>query len=155
MNASWNDPATLLIGIGNSGRQDDGLGWALLDAIGSQPDLQAHCEYRYQLQIEDAELVSHFRRCIFIDASQSVLCHGFEYIDCQPALEFEFSTHKLSPESVLYLCQKLYHRSPTAKLLLIQGVSWDLEIGLTQFAQSNLENALSFFGIGRCLKSSC
>ena len=62
MNESWNDPATLLIGIGNSGRQDDGLGWAFLDAVCSQPDLKAQCEYRYQLQIEDAELVSRFER---------------------------------------------------------------------------------------------
>ena len=42
----------LIIGIGNSGRADDGLGWAYLDAIASLDLEEIDTEYKYQLQIE-------------------------------------------------------------------------------------------------------
>ena len=48
------DYKTIILGIGNNGRQDDGLGWAFLDFLEEQ-NTTIDLEYRYQLQIEDAE----------------------------------------------------------------------------------------------------
>jgi Ni,Fe-hydrogenase maturation factor len=59
---------TLLIGIGNSGRADDGLGWAFLDEVEKTLPKNYDLEYRYQLQVEDAELISHYNTVFFIDA---------------------------------------------------------------------------------------
>jgi Ni,Fe-hydrogenase maturation factor len=61
---------TIILGIGNNGRQDDGLGWLFLDSL---KDLESKLtlEYRYQLQIEDAELISNYKTVIFVDASKS------------------------------------------------------------------------------------
>ena len=55
MNESGTDRKTLLIGIGNSGRSDDALGWKFVDEFVEYGHL-FDLEYRYQLQIEDAEL---------------------------------------------------------------------------------------------------
>ena len=44
----------LIIGIGNSSRGDDGLGWAFLDTISQMQPLPGQLEYRYQLVVEDA-----------------------------------------------------------------------------------------------------
>ena len=145
MSSDWNGPDTLLIGIGNSGRQDDGLGWAFLEAIERQSVFHGQIQFRYQLQVEDAEMISHARQVIFVDAFRGELEGGFKWVPCVPSLSFEFSTHMLAPESVLCLCQKLYDHSPRAKLLLIQGACWELEIGLTDVAKVNLEQALKFF----------
>ena len=36
MNAFADDPSSLIYGIGNVGRQDDGLGWAFIDELEAQ-----------------------------------------------------------------------------------------------------------------------
>ena len=60
--------SALLVGIGNSGRQDDGLGWAFLDRIEQDALFDGRIEYRYQLQVEDAALVRDAARIVFVDA---------------------------------------------------------------------------------------
>jgi len=69
-------PDTLLFGIGNSGRSDDGLGWSFLDRIKQETDFAGQFEYRYQLQVEDAALVRDAERVIFIDSYKGELPGG-------------------------------------------------------------------------------
>ena len=68
----------LLIAIGNSGRRDDGLGWEFADKVSRSCGSLIDCEYRYQLQIEDAVMVSRYDTVIFADASHTELKEGFE-----------------------------------------------------------------------------
>ncbi len=141
----WKTAKTVLIGIGNAGRGDDGLGWAFLDAIGKDSSFEGEVVYRYQLQVEDAALIAACEKVIFVDAYQQHLDGGFQWEACVPSDSFVFSTHELPPDAVLYLSQQLYDRTPLAHTLLIQGNRWDLKIGLSAFAQSNLKRALDFF----------
>lgn len=136
---------TLLIGIGNSGRSDDGLGWAFLDRIQQQAAFDGRVEYRYQLQVEDAALISDVQHVIFIDSYRGELPNGFQLTRCEPSRDFAFTTHVLSPGAVLSLCRDLYKRVPRADALMIQGTSWDLRIGMSPDAERRLENALQFF----------
>ena len=138
-------PDTLLFGIGNSGRSDDGLGWAFLDRIEQETDCAGALEYRYQLQVEDAALVRDAQRVIFIDSYQGELPGGFAWKPCEPAEDFQFTTHVLPPRGVMHFCQKLYGKKPRADLLMIQGTSWDLRLGLSPEAERHLEDALRFF----------
>ena len=139
------EPDTLLIGIGNSGRSDDGLGWAFLDRIQQQAAFDGRVEYRYQLLVEDAALISEAEHVIFIDSFRGELPNGFQLTRCEPLSEFAFTTHVLSPGAVLSLCRDLYGRVPRADALMIQGTSWDLRIGISPEAKRRLENALQFF----------
>ncbi len=138
------EPETLLIGIGNSGRSDDGLGWAFLDRIQQQASFDGRVEYRYQLQVEDAALISDVEHVIFIDSYQGELTNGFQLTRCEPLSEFAFTTHVLPPGAVLSLCRELYGRAPRADALMIQGTCWDLRIGMSPEAERRLENALQF-----------
>ena len=140
-----NEPDTLLIGIGNSGRNDDGLGWAFIDAIDKEHLFKGQLEYRYQLQVEDAELISHARQVIFVDAYEGKLENGYSWVKCKPSNEFCFTTHEVPPDSILFLCEDLYQKSPIVNILMIEGSSWELKIGLTQKAKKNLQKALHFF----------
>lgn len=135
----------LVIGIGNAGRGDDGLGWAFLDRLQEAGDFAGPCEYRYQLQVEDAELVSRAAQVVFVDACQQTLSRGFELRGCQPRRNFEFSTHALAPEAVLQLCASLYGRAPQAEVLAIEGREWDLGADLSAAARRHLRDALQFF----------
>jgi hydrogenase maturation protease len=138
-------PDTLLFGIGNSGRQDDGLGWAFLDRIQYEQGFDSPVEYRYQLQVEDAARIAQMNRVIFIDSCRGDLPGGFLWSACQPCENFEFTTHVLPPRGVMHYCKTLFGQSPRADILMIQGRSWDLEIGLSSQARQNLENAVRFF----------
>ncbi len=139
------EPGTLVFGIGNSGRSDDGLGWAFLDRLQEETILSGQLEYRYQLQVEDAALISGVDRVIFIDSYRGDLPNGFQWTPCEPMKEFAFTTHVLPPGAVLSLCRDLYGKSPRADTLMVQGACWDLQIGISPEAERHLENALRFF----------
>jgi hydrogenase maturation protease len=136
---------TIIIGIGNSSRQDDGLGWAFLDAIEDLVSDDIPVLHRYQLNVEEAELISTYDRVIFVDARTNEHSTPFEYRPCKPKQSFEFTTHALGPEVVLSLCQSLYNAYPKADLLTITGYSWELAEGLGKQASTNLDEALDFF----------
>ncbi|MHA6247583.1 hydrogenase maturation protease [Pontibacter sp. CAU 1760] len=135
----------LLIGIGNSARQDDGLGWAFLEKVESEGIFKGDVQYKFQLNIEDAELISQYDTVIFVDASKNELEAGFTYNPCFPSSNSEYSTHLLAPESALYVCQQLYRQQPHAWVLAIQGYEWELKEGLTNKALVNLEEAFAWF----------
>jgi len=135
----------LLIGIGNSGREDDGLGWAFIDHL--KPDLPANfdVEYRYQLQIEDAEMISHYQKVYFIDADKTPKTNDFIISECFPKETHHFSSHALPPETILFLTNDIYNKAPKSFVIGISGESYELEIGLTKSAKTNLNKALINF----------
>lgn len=135
----------LLIGIGNSGRADDGLGWAFIDAIKNELPDNYDTEYRYQLQIEDAELITHYDAVIFVDAHKGTFDRGFTWEACIPKTTGSFTSHQLAPETVLYLAASVYNKRPRSFVLGIGGVSFCLDIGLSMSAEKNLSRALDFF----------
>ncbi len=140
-----NTPHTLILGIGNSARRDDGLGWAFLDAIRDEGRFAGEAAYRYQLQVEDADVIRPYNTVIFVDALQQPSENGFYWKPCLPVASFGFSTHAMDPESVVALCQELYGEAPEAFILGIAGHAWGLEEGLSPEAVKNLEQALRFF----------
>ena len=135
----------LLFGIGNCGRADDGLGWAFLDRMKSHLPDNYVCEYRYQLQIEDADLASQYDMIVFIDAHKDNFEDGFQWERCFPKATNSFTTHELDPATVLYLTESIYDKNPKAYILAISGEKYGLSIGLSQAAEQNLSKAMCFF----------
>ena len=135
---------TMLIAMGNAGRQDDGLGWALAEALERRGVLPGRVHTRLHLQVEDAELVSRADRVVFVDAYRGELPGGFAFRPCEPAATFSFTTHALAPEAILFLSEELYGKRPEAWWLLIAGERWDLGTGLSETAERNLRAAEEF-----------
>lgn len=129
---------TLLIGIGNHSRGDDGLGWALLDAVALLCPPEYSLEYRYQLMLEDAELLSRFDRVLLADASAAPMPGGAALERCVSRAGAHISTHRADPAALLYLCETLYDCRPDAWLLAMQGFSWELGDGLSTEAEASL-----------------
>jgi len=142
---------TLVIGIGNPGRRDDGLGPALVELLsGSRPPERAvvaipggsaEAFWTYQLNIEDAAWVRDCDRLVFIDAESDALAAPTEIKRLSPAASIAFTTHELSPASVLALGEELYGRTAEGFVLAIRGAEWDLAEGLSAEARRNLEEA--------------
>jgi hydrogenase maturation protease len=139
------EQSILLIGIGNNGRGDDGLGWQFVERISGLGLDFLDYEFRYQLQVEDAALISKYDVVIFADASHEKLSVGFQLSRCFPANHSFFSTHAQTPGAILYLANNLYAKYPKAYTLAISGKDWNLQTWLSREAQNNLEAAMSFF----------
>ena len=133
----------LVYGYGNPGRQDDGLGPALAEMLEREgiPGVETDCNY--QLQIEDAEAVSRCDAVVFVDASMEG--EGPFFFDkLEPSAEIAFTTHAMSPASVLALCHELYRAPVSAFLLGIRGYEWEPAEGLSEPARKNLDSAFRF-----------
>ncbi|MBL8928652.1 MAG: hydrogenase maturation protease [Kineosporiaceae bacterium] len=137
-------PGSLIVGVGNLGRQDDGLGWAFVDAVeagGLCPG--AALVRRYQLQLEDADLFAWYDRVLVVDASREESLTGHRLSSPVPRLDVTFTSHAMSVPCVLATTATCFGRIPAVVLLAIRGYSWDLSVGLTQRAVDNLSAALS------------
>ncbi|OGS37313.1 MAG: hypothetical protein A2293_06405 [Elusimicrobia bacterium RIFOXYB2_FULL_49_7] len=131
----------LVYGFGNPGRGDDGLGIALAEEIERRdlPDVQV--ETNYQLNAEDALLISEKRLVVFVDASKGI-SEGYALTRLQPSHTIGFTTHAMSPSSVLALCEELYQKSPETYLLEIAGQEWEMVERLSDKAKAYLQAAL-------------
>lgn len=136
----------LVIGIGNSGRGDDGLGWKFAERVEELFHESCEVEYRYQLQVEDAQLIEPYEAIVFADATQEDLKGGFSFKPCLPSNDYFFSTHIQSPGAILSLANFLYGKTSDAFLLSISGSEWGMKMLLSEKAEANLGSALRFLG---------
>ena len=136
----------LIYGYGNPGRQDDGLGPAVVAAMETRADEFPHVEYdcNYQLNIEDAMNIREYDAVIFADASLD--CNEpFEFYRLEPAKKITFTTHAMSAESVLALGVDMYGDIPECYMLAIHGYEWEMGYEeLSARAVRNLDRAMDF-----------
>lgn len=138
--------ATLVLGIGNSGRQDDGLGWAYVDRL--EAHLEAHggptaqLRRAYQLNLEDADLIHHYERVLFVDATKDPAVGTFAVTRPAPRMDLTFTSHAVSVPAILATARQCFDTVPDAYLLAIRGYAWELREGLTDVARRNLGRAL-------------
>jgi len=135
----------LIIGIGNNTRQDDGLGWCFIENLEKNGYNEDHLLCKYQMMVEDAEMIAEFDTVIFVDASKAEVENGMEIYEIQPSEQVNFSTHEVPPNQILNLCKTYYNKTPRAYMIAIQGYEWDFKIELTNQAQKNLNKALNYF----------
>ena len=132
----------LVLGYGNPGRQDDGLGPAVaaeIDALG-WPNVTAYDNY--QLNIEDAMDVAAHDVVWFVDAAKAGPS-PYDLRDLSAASTIEFTSHILRPEAVLAIARQYYGKSPQAFLLAIRGYQFEFVEELTVGAIDNLRLALA------------
>lgn len=138
----------LVYGFGNPGRQDDCLANSLVEKAqkwAKHNEIEnVEFDSNYQLNIEDAEQISHYDKVIFADASQEPI-DDFYLSKVQPSdAKVEFSMHAVSPSYVVDLCNKMYGKTPETYLLHIKGYEWEFMSPMTIKAINNLEVALDF-----------
>ncbi|MCD4745021.1 MAG: hypothetical protein K8R58_01840 [Bacteroidales bacterium] len=138
----------LLYGYGNPGRQDDGLGNEFVNRmqewINKEGIKNFEFESNYQLNIEDAHVISDKELVIFIDASDEDI-QDFCISKVTESSKMSFTTHSASPGFIVDLCKKLFNKSPLTLLLHIKGYEWNLKEELTEKAEENLNKAMNYF----------
>ena len=132
----------LLIGYGNPGRMDDGLGPAFAEAVERMAIPGLTVDADYQLTVEDAADVAAHDAVVFADASVSGP-EPFFFRTVEPAGEPGFSTHSVAPEAVMALAIELFGAKTKGYVLGIKGYTFN-EFGetLSAGAKKNLAAAL-------------
>jgi hydrogenase maturation protease len=134
----------LLLGYGNPGRQDDGLGPACADAVErlGLPDVTV--DQDYQLNIEDSVAMAAHDVVVFVDAD-AVGPAPYRFSRVEPKAELSFSSHSIEPGALVALADGLSGRTTEAWMLGIRGYRFDeLSEELTPQGRRNLDDALGF-----------
>ena len=137
--------SVLVFGYGNESRGDDALGVLILNHI------ETHCSLEsidllidFQLQIEHALDLEQRELVLFVDASVKSDI-AFEFTQLKPMRDISFTTHAISPASVLDVYQTMKKTTPPPCFLLAIGAeSFELGDGLSDNAKRNFAHATKF-----------
>ncbi len=135
----------IVIGYGNPGRLDDGLGPAFADRVEALRLPGVTVDSNYQLNVEDAATIAKHDVVLFVDAAlYSADAYYLKRIE--PEMDVSFCSHSVSPGQVYNLAQSLFNAETQAFVLGIRGFEFN-EFGerLSEKAKANLEQALMFF----------
>jgi len=135
-------PRVLVLGYGNPGRQDDGLGPAAAAAIALLGFPNLKTQDNYQLNIEDAIDVASHDIVWFVDASKTGTA-PYQIQDVSAVSTLDFTSHLVRPEVILAIAQQYFGARPRAHLLAIRGYSFEFIEELTDGARANLRAALT------------
>ena len=142
-------PAVLVFGYGNPSRGDDALGPLLVERLESVLTAEirqnaggVECLTDFQLQVEHALDLVDRQLILFVDAHLD--CPApWQFSALEPADDASYSTHAISPASVLRVYQQLKAANPPPSFLLgIRGERFELGEPLTKGAEANLASAL-------------
>lgn len=127
--------ASLVIGIGNPLRGDDGAGWRLVEELGP-PHRAMH-----QLTPECAALLAASQRVLFVDACCAAAAGEPLLRPLAPGEAGPGFSHHLSPAELLAITARLYGRQPEAWQLLLPAAGFGHGTGLTPALQARLPAA--------------
>lgn len=126
---------TLIIGYGNVDREDDGVGWHVLQKLAAHFDApvemldggtfdqshQPQLVFVLQLTPEMAESFAEYDRICFVDAHTGAYEEEVRVAPVRPGYQSSPFTHHLTPESCLHLAQTLYGHAPEGLMVSVRG----------------------------------
>lgn len=137
-------PRLLLIGYGNPGRGDDGLGPALAAEIAALGLAGVTVDIDYQLTVDHAAMIAAQDVVVFADAMIG-LDRPYRFAPVGTAAPTALGSHDVSPEAALALAGLLFGHAPPAWILAIAGRDFgEVKEGLSLPAGANLIAAVAF-----------
>jgi hydrogenase maturation protease len=136
----------LIIGYGNPDRQDDGVAWHILCALAQKMGYPSPSTFEdefpansgldfaffLQLTPEMAEDISAYERVCFVDAHTGAIPDEVQMIPVESEFQRSPFTHHLTAQSLLSMCEALYHKKPDAILVSVRGYRFGFERELSE-----------------------
>jgi len=116
---------TLIIGYGNNSRNDDGVGWFVVNELAKLNLSDVALETAHQLEVDHADKVRDHETVIFVDAAIPESSEPWWTTEVEPGFRSHAVAHFLTPGDVLGLCQTLYGKTPRGRLFSIRGQNFD------------------------------
>ena len=134
----------LVFGWGNPSRGDDAVGPLFIEHVEALNLPDVDCLTDFQLQVEHALDLQDRQRILFVDASLDAEA-PFSVTAIGPRKDASFTTHAMSPESVLQVYRDLQDDDPPpAWLLAIRGERFELGEPVSPQAAANLAAAVTW-----------
>ncbi|MCK5687481.1 hydrogenase maturation protease [bacterium] len=134
----------LLIGFGNPGRLDDGLGPIFAEKFSEYKLQNVTIDSDYQLVIDDAADIAKHDIVVLVDAATNGR-EPFYFEKIVPESAMSFSSHSVSPPALLSMAHDLFDAETVGYLLGIRGYEFNEYCEkLSPKAISNMEEALVF-----------
>jgi len=148
---------TLIVGIGNPDRQDDGVGWHIVRSLAGRLGgtvLETLDDDLCQLEPspvlvcllqpipEMAESLSCFDRVCFVDAHTGSYAEEMRFAELQPDYQGSPFTHHLTPQSCLALAGSLYGRAPKGVACSVRGYEFGFERSLSERTSALADQAI-------------
>lgn len=125
----------LLLGYGNPDREDDGVAWHILRDLTARMGLHApdsyeddfpkdpQVDFAFHLQLtpEMAEDIAQYDYVCFVDAHTGNIPEEVRLIDVESDFQKSPFTHHLTAQSLMSICETIYHHKPDAALLSVRG----------------------------------
>ncbi len=144
MNGKATNAPVLVLTYGNPSRGDDALGTAMFDLLVKNPPDNVDLLTDFQLQIEHATDLQNREYILFVDAGVSC-AEPFEISRLSAIKDDSFTTHAMSPASVLSVYQQIYQRDPPpAYLLTIRAYEFGLGKNMSGAARENLAKTYDY-----------
>ncbi|AVR88889.1 hydrogenase maturation protease [Thauera aromatica] len=135
----------LVFGWGNPSRGDDALGPLFIEAVMAMALPGVECLTDFQLQVEHALDLRGRERVLFVDASSDATA-PFTLCPIEAARDVSYSSHAVSPQSILQVYRDLEGEAPPpCWQLAIRGEAWTLGSAPGNAALHNLKAALRAF----------
>jgi hydrogenase maturation protease len=135
----------LVFGWGNPSRGDDAVGPLFVERVEALRPPDVDCLTDFQLQVEHALDMQDRQRILFVDASVDAEA-PFTVTRIGPAKDASFTTHTMTPQSVLQVfCDLTDEEPPATWLLAIRGERFELGEPLSSDATARLEEAFAWF----------
>ena len=134
----------LIFTWGNPSRGDDAIGPRVYDLLQQEPFEHVEILTDFQLQIEHATDLENRDCVLFVDASLTA-SEPFEFYKLEPQQDHTYTTHAMSPASLLEVYRKTYNQAPPpAFMLSIRGYEFDLGSPVSGKATDNMVKAIGF-----------
>lgn len=117
---------TLVIGIGNPLRCDDGVGPYVADCIEAKDLKHVHVWVTQQLHLEDLEAMLKFGKIILVDASIAGPPVNFYQVKISKEQTMASSSHHLSTETFVNLARSIYNQDLPMHLCSIRGNNFEI-----------------------------
>jgi hydrogenase maturation protease len=132
----------LVIGYGNPGRGDDGLGVRLAERLEAEAPPGVDVEAAFQPGIEHAAGVAEHDWVLFLDAAADAR-PPCELRRVDPRPDLRLGSHEVDLGAILAIAAESFGRRTPAWLLAVRGYAFDMAEELSEAAAGNLEAALA------------
>jgi len=133
---------TLVLGYGNRSRNDDGVGWFVIERLEELKLAGVELLASHQLEVDHAEIISRYDTVVFVDATipQSPLPLARTVV--KPRFRSHAVAHYLTPGDLLELAMTLFGRAPSAVLFTIRGQDFNFGTTLSPETERSAREAV-------------
>jgi hydrogenase maturation protease len=130
----------LIIGYGNSTRQDDGIGVYVGEVLARELS-NIDVEVTQEIGPEVCEELSGYGLVFFVDAG---IDQEEDFVIRELSAKFRSTpfSHHIHPETLLAMTERLFNSLPKAYLVSIKGYRFDFGFEISQEAKINAEKAI-------------